>query len=72
MDMHARYIEVCSGVQNRLSDWLERRGQLSTIFTRARELEIRWSRKQAWAWAWDRYTEMFPATPDAGAAGGGK
>lgn len=67
MDMHARYIEVCRGVQNRLSDCLERHGRLSNIFERGCELEMREQRRDAWQSAWLRYTS-YSRTPDTGAS----
>ena len=73
MDTRARYIEVCSGVQNRLSDWLERNGMLDTMCRRAIELDARERRRDAWEYAWANYTKLFPTrTPPPGAAGVGK
>ena len=68
MDMHARYIEVCRGIQNRLSDLLERRGMLDTICRRGIEEDYRDRQRNSWKYVWDTYTKMFPRTPDTGAS----
>lgn len=42
-DLVQRYWEVCRGVNDRLGDWLDRRGELADLETRRR-----WCRESDW------------------------
>ncbi len=62
-EMVQRYWEVCRGVNDRLADWLDRRGELADLESRRR-----WCRESDWQreWCaeyWHKAREALAATP---------